>query len=420
MQSILIVSFHLPYPLDSGGNQAQFHMIEGIRNCYNIHFLVEIRSFQEIALKELKQKWPNVTFHEFRQFEYEASAREPFKIGLLRKLHKSISRKIKRWERSEESDFTRKNSMLYESLFQPMNSDYLKFFTKTITETKYDLIQVEFFETLSLGHLIPKEQKSVFVIHEPRWIRNEREMKLFKETTFLDTYTMNVAKSYEIGCLNNFRYLITLSDIDKVKVKLETINSKIYCSPASISLPTSPTNDKNNIDSLIFVGGGGHYPNKDGLIWFCEEVAPLIKSRFKLKVTGTWDSESRTHIKSLLPSTVFIGFVTDLANELKTSISIVPIRIGGGIRMKIIEAAQSFSPFITTTCGVEGLNFIHETECLIADSPIFFAQHVDKLLNNKNLQLELATNAHHKILKLCSSETQISKRLEIYNEILNH
>lgn len=64
----------------------------------------------------------------------------------------------------------------------------------------------------------------------------------------------------------------------------------------------------------------------------------------------------------------------------------VPIRIGSGMRMKILDAINSKSPLITTTKGVEGLNFINEEECLIADTPDAFANAIIRLLNDTNLQ----------------------------------
>ena len=421
MKTILIIAPYLPYPLNSGGTQALFHMIEGIRSHYCIHFMTQICSKQEPDLKTLKNKWPNVVFHAHIDLKSDDEVYKPLYYRIINKIQKSLSRKLKRFEKSTCDDYVRKNSLLDLPLYEPLKIDFIEYFSRVISENKFDLIQVEFFEMLSLGYLIPIEQQSLIVIHEPRWIRNEREINLFDKVTIKDRYTYRVAKDYELGCIKSFKHIITLSEIDKIKLLVELPNSNIYNSPAAITLPknsiikkTSPTDN-----SLIFVGGSSHFPNNDGLTWFCKEIAPNIKSDFTLKVTGHWDKKTQLHLLKHLPTIQFVGFVDDLEAELSKSISIVPIRIGGGIRMKIIEAAQSFSPFIATTCGVEGLDFEHNQECLIADNAVQFANEIDRLLNDFSLQTSISEKAFNKISEKNNSINPIERRMDIYNKILS-
>ena len=72
---------------------------------------------------------------------------------------------------------------------------------------------------------------------------------------------------------------------------------------------------------------------------------------------------------------------------------LVAILTGSGMRMKILEGAAMCMPIITTSVGVEGLNFKHGESCLIADSAEEFAKAIDRLRNDKNLRQTLAINA---------------------------
>lgn len=78
---------------------------------------------------------------------------------------------------------------------------------------------------------------------------------------------------------------------------------------------------------------------------------------------------------------------------LKGSVAVVPIRIGSGMRMKILDAVLSKVPFVTTAKGVEGIDFKDGEDCLIVDDPAGFAEVVIALSSNPQLQRQLVTHA---------------------------
>ena len=108
----------------------------------------------------------------------------------------------------------------------------------------------------------------------------------------------------------------------------------------------------------------------------------------------------------------------DLHSFLNGSIVLVPIRIGSGMRMKILDAVSSKAPFVTTTKGVEGIDFRHEEECLKADSVYEFASAVIRLAGDKDLQVKLASQALGKLQKLYNPQEMLDRRLAIYDQIL--
>ena len=88
-----------------------------------------------------------------------------------------------------------------------------------------------------------------------------------------------------------------------------------------------------------------------------------------------------------------MGFVEHLEDAVHGSIMIVPILTGSGMRMKILEAAAMSVPFITTSVGVEGLDFKHDESCLVADTAEEFANAIDCLANDAVLRKRLTENA---------------------------
>lgn len=111
----------------------------------------------------------------------------------------------------------------------------------------------------------------------------------------------------------------------------------------------------------------------------------------------------------------FLGFVDDLGAALKGHIMIVPLLVGSGIRMKILESVVHHAPVVTTSVGVEGLDFAKDTECLIEDEPDRLAEAVSRLLTSAGLADSLAHASYDKLCKLYSPAAGARKRIDVYN-----
>ena len=112
-----------------------------------------------------------------------------------------------------------------------------------------------------------------------------------------------------------------------------------------------------------------------------------------------------------------MGFIPELSAYLNGKISIIPIRIGSGMRMKVLESIQAQSPIVITSKGIEGQDFDHETDCLIADAPADFSAAIARLVADRELQEKVCKNAKNKIKQHYLPQEMIEKRLSIYREI---
>ena len=110
-----------------------------------------------------------------------------------------------------------------------------------------------------------------------------------------------------------------------------------------------------------------------------------------------------------------VGYIKDLPSFLKGSIALVPIRIGSGMRMKILEAVSADIPFITTTKGVEGIDLLDKEEYLKADS----ADAIITLSQNTELQEKLVRQAKSKMKDIYNPSNMLEQRFNIYKQILN-
>ena len=150
----------------------------------------------------------------------------------------------------------------------------------------------------------------------------------------------------------------------------------------------------------------------------CWKKLKDIDSEYTLDIIGEWSQERIDEYISKYPDVHFLGFVDDLASTLKNSVMIVPINIGSGIRMKILEGASIGIPFVSTTVGAEGIPVKDGVHCFIADDPDTFVNDILKL-QSLELQRKLVKAANGMVNECYSMSALRANRLGIYRTMTN-
>jgi glycosyltransferase involved in cell wall biosynthesis len=183
--------------------------------------------------------------------------------------------------------------------------------------------------------------------------------------------------------------------------------------------PNSPVNNKlcvvpNGVDlsqytwhegaaqpcKMIFAGSITYGANFDAVYYFLREIMPLIKVNYptaQLVITGKTD-QVRLDRLPVDESVKFTGYLNDIQPEIASAwVQIVPLRIGGGTRLKILESLAIGTPVISTTKGAEGLDFVPGQDILIADTPEEFANSVIQLFSQPLLRHRLSLAGHQAV-----------------------
>ena len=130
------------------------------------------------------------------------------------------------------------------------------------------------------------------------------------------------------------------------------------------------------------------FPNYDGFDWFVKEILPLVIAKYpetKLYVYGGGIPDDYLIPESVRDNVIIKGFVENIWNELADkSIAVIPLRIGSGIRVKILEMLAAGINILTTSIGCEGLEVKDGKELLIADSTREFAEKIINLFEDKS------------------------------------
>ena len=153
------------------------------------------------------------------------------------------------------------------------------------------------------------------------------------------------------------------------------------------------------VDSLNILTMGTLYypPNADGIRWFVQEVFPLVRQKMPkvtLTIIGKNPPNDFVRMADDRESGVTVtGFVEELDPYFaKSALMVIPVRAGGGMRVRILEAFARAMPVVTTTVGLEGIQAQPGRDVLVEDSPVEFARAVMELFQNTELQDKLSRN----------------------------
>ena len=223
--------------------------------------------------------------------------------------------------------------------------------------------------------------KIVYYGHDLHFLREMREYQLTGNEALKQSSEDWKKKELQLMRKADLSYYpseVEVTEIHKIdkEIKVRAIPAYIYEKVETWNYTAVQRQD------LMFIGGFGHRPNIDAVLWLYQEIWSLVKKKneqIKIYILGSNPPEE---IKQLNQEDFVIkGFVSDeelLDFYTKCRISIVPLRYGAGIKGKVVEAMHYQLPVITTSIGAEGLDETGKTLC-IADEAEAFAQKIIEL-----------------------------------------
>ena len=152
---------------------------------------------------------------------------------------------------------------------------------------------------------------------------------------------------------------------------------------------------------LVFSGSMDWLPNDDAMKYFCREILPRIRAslpRVTLTIVGRNPFPGVEALGREHPFIRVTGRVEDVRPYIeRASVYVIPLRIGGGTRLKVFEAMGMEKPIVSTSIGVEGLPVVDGKDVLIADEPQAFADAVLRLLRDRPFARQIGMTAAAKV-----------------------
>jgi sugar transferase (PEP-CTERM/EpsH1 system associated) len=210
-------------------------------------------------------------------------------------------------------------------------------------------------------------------------------------------------RAFEAKACPQFDSVIAVSREDRDQMRQEYGLENVFDVPTGVD--TAYFRPSGRIETrphhLVFTGSMDWLPNEDGIRYFTEQIMPRIKQSVPdvtLTVVGRDPYPSLVELSKRDPSVTVTGRVDDVRPYMEeAAVYIVPLRIGGGTRLKIYEAMAMEKPVVSTTIGAEGLPVTDGEEIVLADTPESFAQAVVELLKQQNLSAEIGARAAAKV-----------------------
>lgn len=213
-------------------------------------------------------------------------------------------------------------------------------------------------------------------------------------------YEYNRLKKFESNTMDAVKKIIVLSDEDKLE--MIRINKKINKDkfinipiPIQIDYEKEIRSKNGNHIRILFLGTMSWYPNSQGIEWFVKEVIPYINMKnikYELSIVGKDPDKNLIDLCKDNKNIIITGFVEDINKYIELcDVMIVPLFIGSGMRVKILESMGKCLPVISTTIGAEGIEAIDGKHILIANNKEEF---YEKLLyiNDKEIYVDLQKN----------------------------
>ena len=204
------------------------------------------------------------------------------------------------------------------------------------------------------------------------------------KTRLLAKFAAWKLKRRERAFVDRFTILCVCSDNDKKQLPG---GDRIHIVPNGFESPeVYPEWNRPSHLRLGFIGKINYPPNRDGIEWFGGSIWPLILKEVpeaRFRIMGI-NQNNRANLD--FPNFEPLGFVEDAREEMVTwNAMVVPLRFGGGTRLKILEAFSRMCPVISTTIGAYGHSVFNGHELFLADSPEEFARACIKLLKQPEL-----------------------------------
>lgn len=363
------MSSWLPYPPDNGSRQRAYHLLK------------QMAARHDVSLVAL----------------YDADQTPP-QLDALRPLTRNVTAFPRKLFDSREGGGLR-------ALLSPTPRYITATFDPNVRAAIHELLCQNTFDAIVAGEL----SMAVYAaeLEHPHKLFDDVEIGMYQDgherargwARWRSRLTWEKHKRFVRNLATRFKRVTVVSEKEQARVqaigiareKIVVMPNGVDCDAAdAIAAQAEPL-------SLIYNGAVTYAANLDAAFFFVKEILPRVRAQepgVKLRITGRADQVAQNEL-SADNVVSFTGYVSDVKPLVKASaVCIVPLRQGGGTRLKILEAMALRTPVVSTTKGAEGLDVRHGEHLLIADSPREFADAVLVLLRDNSLRTRLTTNAY--------------------------
>jgi sugar transferase (PEP-CTERM/EpsH1 system associated) len=405
---LLFLTPQLPYPPQKGTTIRNYNLIRQLAQRHQVYLLSFVQGEDDLA-------W----------------------VPELRNYCRSISTVIAPQRSPLRRAWTVLTSPLPDMALRLPSTEYQARLADLLNREEFDVVQVEGIEMAQYGLALLAQRRSsdnrrpclVFDDHNAEYVLQQRAWEIDRRypakwhRALYSLLQWRKLQRYEAQVCRAMDAVVAVSAADcralqriVPGVEVAVVPNGVDIASFSVSSTGHPA-DKNKIRhmaSLVFTGTMDFRPNIDAVTWFCQAILPLIKKEVFHVHFYVVGKSPPPEVRRLgdNPAVTVTGYVEDIRPYIAQSlIYVVPMRMGSGTKLKVLEAMAIGTPVIATSAGAEGIEVTPGEDILIADEPAAFAQQVIDLLNNAPLRQHLAQRGRQ-LVEARYDWTNIVPRLE--------
>lgn len=392
--NILVISNKVPYPLKDGGSIATYNLMHGfVRAGHTVTMLTLNTKKHYVPLESI----PNHIRKEINLTTVDINTDfDPFKL-IKNLLFSNLPYNAERF------------------IYKPFN----KKLVEILKEQSFDVVQLEGLYLCPYIQTIKEHSKAIVSFRAHNIEHEIWNRSLIRETKWIKQWYLSILtrrlEAFEKSYINQYDVLVPITPRDADTFAAMDNHKPVHVAQTGYDLPEVKLNPTDILfPSLFHLGALDWFPNQEGLLWFLDNVWPLLLEEFpgiRIHIAGrnapTWLKHKFIQYKNV----VFMGEVESAYQFMAMyGIMVVPLLSGGGMRIKIIEGMALGKTIVSSTLGVEGIPAVHGNEIMIADTPEDFKLLIARLINDRKLFDEIGRNAS-KFISLNFDNKKISSSL---------
>jgi len=227
-------------------------------------------------------------------------------------------------------------------------------------------------------------------------------------------------RRYEREMSHRFDAILTVSEADRAMLaRVADGPARIEIMPIAIDPATGILPRHPDGPHILHLGTMFWPPNSDGVLWFAHQVYPRIRAQLpevRFSIVGADPPPEVRALAAEDASITVTGYLADAEPVIRrSSLLIVPLRAGSGMRVKILNALAQGLPVVTTTVGCEGIAVVAGRDLLVADTPEEFAQAVLHVLTDETLARTLSQNGRRLVEQIYDYRVVCRRLDDIYS-----
>lgn len=300
--------------------------------------------------------------------------------------------------------------------------DFRRRFEKVLEEEEFDLIHYEWPQMAQYDDLVPVWVPRMLTEMEVNYAAHYSRVRLASK------FFSKVKRHYEtlqtlfreVGVCRRMDQVVCVTTVDRSYLDGFVPGARLKVLPTGVDTSYFiPGTGKAEPNSILYVGAFRHEPNVDAMLFFVNQVLPLLREEIRETHLYIVGSSPTPEIRAMddHPAVTVTGFVPDLREYYdRAQVVVVPVRTGVGIRGKVLEAWACGKAVVGTSLAFQGIPAVHGQNALVAETPAEFAIWISALMRNPAFTAHLAESGRRTVTEHYDWEPLAARLADLYEE----